>query len=240
MRVENTTGNKPSLSGTAYEKIKAMILDLELAPGSSLTEMWLIDKLEMSRTPIREALYRLQQENFVALAPRKGWFVSEIRLRDIQELFEIREALEGMSARNATRRLSDAQLQQMAAYLAALEQPLQDDEAAVADPGDSLHDLIFSAADNQFINNIMTIYLDRLRMFHVLASGLPGRKRQSWREHCEVLQAMIARDEDAAEMAMRRHIRSSMQSILDSMLQKSSHYPGDITLSPPRPAERSL
>lgn len=223
---------KQSLSFIAYEKIKTMILNMELEPGSSLTEMWLIEKLSMSRTPIREALYRLQQENFVTLTPRKGWYVSEISLRDIQELFEIREALEGISARNATSRLSDQQLDKMARFLASLEHALEEDEEAVEDPGDSLHDLIFSAADNQFINNIMTIYLDRLRMFHVLASSLPGRKRQSWREHQEILQAMIARDEEGAEQAMRRHIRSSMQSILQSMMKKSSSYQRDITLFP--------
>ncbi|PIJ52082.1 hypothetical protein BL250_01845 [Erwinia sp. OLTSP20] len=233
MRSDATPRLRQSLSFIAYEKIKAMILNMELEPGSSLTEMWLIEKLNMSRTPIREALYRLQQESFVTLTPHKGWFVSEISLRDIQELFEIREALEGISARHATRRLSDEQLQEMARFLASLEQALQEDEAAVVDPGDSLHDLIFSAADNQFINNIMTIYLDRLRLFHVLASGLPGRKRQSWREHQEILQAMIARNEEAAENAMRRHIRSSMQSILESIMNKSNSYQRDITLSPP-------
>ena len=121
---DETPQLKQSLSFVAYEKIKAMILDMELAPGSSLTEMGLIEKLSMSRTPIREALYRLQQERFVELAPRKGWFVSQIRLRDIQELFEIREALEGISARNATHRIPQEKLQAMATFLDSLEQAL--------------------------------------------------------------------------------------------------------------------
>lgn len=231
---DETPQLKQSLSFVAYEKIKAMILDMELAPGSSLTEMGLIEKLSMSRTPIREALYRLQQERFVELAPRKGWFVSQIRLRDIQELFEIREALEGISARNATHRIPQEKLQAMAIFLDSLEQALIDNEAAVSDPGDSLHDLIFAYANNHFINNMMTVYLDRLRLFHVLASSLPGRKRQSWREHRDVLNALLARDEDLAEQTMRHHIRSSRQSLLESIMQQNSDYATDIALSPPQ------
>uniref|UniRef100_A0A8R2D7D9 HTH gntR-type domain-containing protein n=2 Tax=cellular organisms TaxID=131567 RepID=A0A8R2D7D9_ACYPI len=115
-------GYKPSLSEIAYRRIKEMILSLTLAPGSSLTEMGLIDQLGMSRTPIREALYRLQQERFVELTPRKGWFVSEIKLQDIQQLFVIREALEGIATRQATQRTPDHELAVMADKLAALEQ----------------------------------------------------------------------------------------------------------------------
>lgn len=226
------TGNiKKSLSFIAYEKIKEMILNMEIAPGSSLTEMGLIEQLGMSRTPIREALYRLEQESFVELAPRKGWFVAEIRLRDIQELFLIREALEGISTRNATHRLQQAQLLQMQAYLATLEPLLLADEAAVDDPGDSLHEMIFACIDNHYLNNIMTNYIDRLRQFHIIASRLPGRKLQSYYEHCEILQALIARDENRAEQAMRHHIQSSMNSILDCIINKTPLYGQSASIS---------
>ncbi|AHF77308.1 Putative GntR family transcriptional regulator [Sodalis praecaptivus] len=221
MSTAETPRIKQSLSFIAYEKIKAMILNMELQPGSSLTEMWLIGKLDMSRTPIREALYRLQQERFVELTRHKGWYVSEIKLRDIQELFVIREALEGICARHATARISDEALTKMEAYLDSLEAPLLANEEAVVDPGDTLHDLIFTYADNQLINTMMAIHLERLRMFHVIASNLPGRKLQSWREHREILYALKARDEDRVEQTMRRHIRSSLDSLLQDLLQKN-------------------
>ncbi|WP_158784605.1 GntR family transcriptional regulator [Pantoea sp. BAV 3049] len=227
-----TTGNiKKSLSFIAYERIKEMILNMEIAPGSSLTEMGLIEQLAMSRTPVREALYRLQQESFVELAPRKGWFVAEIKLRDIQELFLIREALEGIATRNATHRLSEEQLQQMQHYLASIETSLLADEAAVSDPGDSLHEMIFTCIDNHYINTIMTNYIDRLRQFHIIASRLPGRKLQSYYEHREVLLALMARDENRAEEAMRQHIRSSMNSILDCIINKTPLYGQSVSIS---------
>lgn len=225
-------GYKPSLSEIAYRRIKEMILSLTLAPGSSLTEMGLIDQLGMSRTPIREALYRLQQERFVELTPRKGWFVSEIKLQDIQQLFVIREALEGIATRQATQRTPDHELAVMADKLAALEQGLRDDELNATDAGDEIHTLIFAHADNPYISSIMTLYLDRLQLFHVIAMNLPSRKWQSWLEHCQILAAMQSRDADAAEQAMRLHIRSSLQSILEGLMQQPGFPSPGVRLTP--------
>lgn len=221
---------KRSLSVVAYDEIKTLILNLTLKPGSSLTEMWLIDRLQMSRTPIREALYRLQQEHFVELAPRKGWFVSEIKLRDIQELYVIREALEGISARHAASRISDEELQKMESYLDSLETLLQNDEEAVDDPGDSIHSLIFRFSGNELINEVMSIHLERLQMFHLITSSLPGRKFQSWREHREIFFALKARDGNLAEEVMRKHIRSSLDSLLQSLIENKVDYQKAIRL----------
>ena len=225
-------GYKPSLSEIAYRRIKEMILSLTLAPGSSLTEMGLIDQLGMSRTPIREALYRLQQERFVELTPRKGWFVSEIKLQDIQQLFVIREALEGIATRQATLRVPDSELAAMAETLAALEPILRTDEINATDAGDAIHTLIFAHADNPYISSIMTLYLDRLQLFHVIAMNLPGRKLQSWLEHQQILTAMQTRDADAAEQAMRQHIRSSLHSILEGLMQQPGFPSPGVRLTP--------
>lgn len=215
---------KKSLSAVAYDQIKTMILNLTLKPGSSLTEMWLIERLQMSRTPIREALNRLQQEHLVELTPRKGWFVSELKLRDIQELYVIREALEGISARHAATRIGDAQLNEMERYLASLESQLEENEEAVDDPGDSIHNLIFRFSGNQMINEVMSIHLERLSMFHLITSSLPGRRLQSWHEHREIFFALKARDPARAEDCMRQHVRSSLDSLLKSLIDNKVDY----------------
>lgn len=223
---------KASLSDIAYHKIKRMILGMELAPGSSLTEMGLIETLEMSRTPIREALYRLQQEKFVELTPRKGWFVSEIKLQDIQQLFVIREALEGIATHQAASCIPDEKLYQMELALAALEDSLVNDEANATDAGDALHVLILEYAGNPYLNSIMTLYLDRLEMFHVIAMKLPGRKLQSWHEHRAILAALMARDAEQAEQRMREHIRSSLDSILLGLMHSPNFPSPGVRLSP--------
>ncbi|WP_044176713.1 GntR family transcriptional regulator [Phytobacter massiliensis] len=235
MSISDETEIKRSLSVIAYDEIKTMILSLALKPGSSVTEMWLIDRLRMSRTPIREALYRLQQEHFVELVPGKGWFVSEINLSDIQELYVIREALEGISARHAAEQISDEELQRMEIYLDSLETLLQEDEEAVDDPGDSIHNLIFRFCGNALINEVMSIYLERLQMFHLITSSLPGRKLQSWREHREIFYALKARDGALAEDVMRKHIRSSLESLLLSLIDNKIDYQKAIKQALPLP-----
>lgn len=224
MATRDASEIKRSLSLVAYDEIKTMILNLTLKPGSSITEMWLIERLQMSRTPIREALYRLQQEHFVELTPRKGWFISEMKLQDIHELYVIREALEGISARYAATRISDDELQKMESYLNSLENLLEEDEESVDDPGDSIHQLIAQHCGNALINEVMVIHLERLHMFHLITSSLPGRKLQSWREHKEIFFALKARDGDRAEEMMRKHIRSSLDSLLQSLIENKVDY----------------
>ena len=224
MAVSEVMETKKSLSIIAYDEIKTMILSLSLKPGNSVTEMWLIEKLKMSRTPIREALYRLQQEHFVELISGKGWFVSELKLSDIKELYVIREALEGISARHAAERISDEEVQNMENYLDSLEHLLEQNEEAVEDPGDSIHQLIFRFSGNALINEVMSIHLERLQMFHLITSSLPGRKYQSWREHREIFSALKARDGALAETLMREHIRSSLESLLLSLIENKIDY----------------
>jgi len=216
--------SKTSLSAVAYDQIKTMILNLTLKPGSSLTETWLIERLQMSRTPIREALNRLQQDRLVELTPRKGWFVSEMKLRDVQEVFMVREALEGIAARHAATRVPDVDLADMEGYLASMEALLTENEDAVEDPGDSIHELIFSYCGNELINEMMSVHLERLKMFHLITSSLPGRKLQSWHEHRDIFAALKARDEDGAERAMRAHVRSSQDSLLRSLMENKVDY----------------
>ncbi len=205
--------SKASLSEIAYSKLKSLILHLTLRPGDPITELDLIETLGMSRTPVRQALNRLAQEGFVSLLPRKGWYVTEISLRDIHEIFIVREALEGMAARVATEIVTDAALTELNQYMAAIEI----DEKNEADPGDKIHDKILAIANNQRISGVLQLYEDHLKRFHYVALRLPGRITQSYKEHQEVVGAMNDRNSDLAEAAMRKHIQSSRKSLFDSI-----------------------
>lgn len=218
MHSTNSNTAKRSRSDIAYEKIKTMLLDLQLGPGSAITEMQLMDDLGMSRTPVRQALHRLEQEGLVRLLPRKGWFVAGASLRDIQEIFVIREALEGIAARLATELITDERLQELKDYMDEVE-PVEGQENI--DPGDILHQSIFEAVDNEQMNRVLSLYDDQLRRFHIMASRLPGRAFLSYREHYGILKAMIERDSEKAEQRMREHIRSSRRSILEGVVNNS-------------------
>lgn len=210
--------SKLSLSDVAHEKLKNMLLDLQLRPGSPITECQLMDTLGMSRTPIRQALHRLEQEGFIQLVPRKGWFVADVSLRDIQEIFVVREALEGIAARMAAEVMSDAVLGELNDYMrqiavASATAGGQED----IDPGDILHQRIFELVDNKQMNRVLNLYGDHLRRFHYMAIRLPGRALLSYQEHCKILRALTDRNAEQAELSMRQHIRSSKNSLFEAI-----------------------
>jgi len=209
----SVVNGKTSLSEIAYNKLKSLILHLTLRPGDPITELDLIETLGMSRTPIRQALNRLAQEGFVSLLPRKGWYVTEISLRDIHEIFIVREALEGMAARIAAEIITDTALTELNQYMAAIEI----DEKSETDPGDKIHEKILAIANNQRINGVLQLYEDHLKRFHYVAIRLPGRVTQSYKEHKEIIEAINDKNSDLAEATMRKHIQSSRKSLFDSI-----------------------
>lgn len=212
---------RQSLSDIAHEKIKNMLLGLELRPGSAITEIQLMENLGMSRTPVRQALQRLDQEGFVRLLPRKGWFVAGVSLRDIQEIFVIREALEGIAARLATELMTDERLRELNEYMAGVATQDQAEGQKNIDPGDILHQRIFEAVNNEQMNRVLGLYDEQLRRFHIMACRLPGRTLLSYQEHYGILRALTERNGEKAEQAMREHIRSSKRSIMDGVVNES-------------------
>lgn len=205
--------NSSALGEIAYQKLKSLIVDLTLKPGEPLTELELIGSLRMSRTPIRQALHRLEQEGFVSLLPRKGWFINEISLRDIHEIFVVREALEGMAARIAAENITQGTLLDLNIYMQAISPDCK------PDPGDELHSRILSVANNHRIKSVLTLYESHLQRFHQLTLRLPGRVVQSYQEHLDIVAAINVQNGDAAEAAMRKHIQSSRKSLFDTIAE---------------------
>ncbi len=113
-----------------YTRIKQMIIDWELKPNEQLVEQVLAKRFSASRTPIREALQRLAQDGFVKILPRRGARVSQLSINDIQDIFQIREALEGMAARIAASNLSDTDLKNMMSYVLKCRDNPERDEGA--------------------------------------------------------------------------------------------------------------
>ncbi|WP_371371130.1 GntR family transcriptional regulator [Sporomusa aerivorans] len=212
---------KKSLSDIAYSQIKNMLLEFELHPGSAVTEIMFMQKFGISRTPVRQALQRLEQEGFMRLTPRKGWFVAGVSLRDIQEIFVVREALEGIAARLAAELLPQEVLDGLNLYMEKISSQEQTKDIDEVDPGDILHEKIFEAVNNQQMNRVLRLYNDQLRRFHIMASKLPGRALLSYKEHYEILRALTERNGEKAEKAMREHINSSKRSILDAVVNES-------------------
>ncbi len=210
--------HKRSLKESAYLRIAAWLVDGTLQPGEPLGEGALTERLGIGRTPVREALLQLAQEGLVEIIPRRGAFVAKVSVNDIRELFEIREALEGIAARLAAVRANREDLRQLEKLFQEAE---AEPEAAhkrerLEAAGDALHDFILKACDNSRIVQIINTYKVLLQRERKHAAALIGRIEAAAEDHQAVLQALLAADPDRAEASMRRHIANTTKSLLDA------------------------
>lgn len=208
-----------SLKQKAYEAIRHKIVSLELPPGAVIDESALIDELDVGRTPIREALQRLALEKLVVIVPRRGMFVTEIGITDLQRLFEVRLELEELAARLATRRGRAEHWRRMEEVLARLDDESEetDNEALIAIDG-ACHEIMYEAADNEFLQDTLsTMYALSLRLWYYSLAKI-GRMHSTVSEHRDILAALKAGDQDRAGALLKAHIASFQEEIQDVML----------------------
>ena len=200
-------------SEEAYHQIKEKIITLDLAPASVIDEQALMKDLGLGRTPIREALKRLDAEGLVNIAPRRGMFVADISITDLQEIFEVRIVMAGFCARLAARRITPRQIAQMEAVLQDLEHLQSGDSIALMDIDKRFQRLLYQAAGNKFLSDAMErLYDSSLRLWHLVLHRL-GDVRDSIEQHHQVLEALKARDEELAEALIHQHITDFQNAI---------------------------
>jgi DNA-binding GntR family transcriptional regulator len=206
-----------SLKQQAYEHISELILEETLAPGDPLVESDLAERLGISRTPVREALHRLEQDGLVEMLPRRGSFVARLSLRDLEELFELREATEGMAARLAALRGDVGELSRLQAEFAEADREPDPERrnARYEEIGEALHDYTLRTSGNRRLQKIADSFRIQIQKERRVAASIPGRKEQSMIEHRDVLAALLRRDPEAAEKLMRKHIVSTHDSVVE-------------------------
>lgn len=213
-----------SLKELAYTAIKSAILSLRLKPDTPLVESELADQLGISKTPVRDALQELEREGFVTRILFKGTYVTEVTMKDMTEIFQLRAVLEGFAAYLATPLFSPTELDRIDENLTASEIALSaGDLVCCSDLGKSLHDMIISKADNQRLAQIIHNLDDHVQRFRCMSDQISGRLNKSVREHRRVLAALRLHDAAAAELAMRDHLFSVLRdlSLPEELVQQS-------------------
>ena len=178
-----------------------------LAPGSFVDEQALCARLDISRTPLREALKVLTAEGLMRHEPRRGCFVSEVTEQDLDDIFPVIALLEGRCAYEAARRASDADLNE----LSALHDKLQGHAKAgrITDyyaTNFAIHEAIILLANNRWLSQSIADLRKILKLSRLQSLGAPGRLQQSLSEHLTVFAALKSRDSQGAEAAMRTHL----------------------------------
>lgn len=201
------------LSDKAYQLIRHKIITLELPPLASIDEQALMEDLQLGRTPIREALQRLAAEDLVFYAPRRGIFVSEISITDLQKIFEARLALEGFCARLAAQRATADQLARMDQIVGELDHLEGKEARALMAVDEAFHEWLYDAADNKFVaDTLRRLHALSFRLWYLVLDRL-GNVRGAMEQHVEIADAVKARDGARAESLIQRHISEFQQEI---------------------------
>jgi GntR family transcriptional regulator, vanillate catabolism transcriptional regulator len=198
-----------TLDDDAYLKIRAMIADGTLKPGDRIVPEQLARDMGISRTPLLGALKRLFQERIVEWRSRRGVFVRRLSPRELAQIFEVREVLEGLAARRAAENVSRSEVDS----LADLFKDIQADETPAMRRIYLQRDYQFHARVLELAANpTLTAGLESLNILvSAFAAGLIRSIREGIEEHTEIFAALRARDANAAEAAMRKHIRRSVE-----------------------------
>jgi DNA-binding GntR family transcriptional regulator len=201
-----------SLAEKAYSAIRELIVSLELAPGAVIDERELMERLEIGRTPVREALRRLAHERLVEVYPRRGMFVTGVDVRELARLSEVRAVLEPEAARLAATRATDDDRARIAALLDELAAGSSDDRELMA-LDERIHRTIYRAAHNDLLEATLEQYYVLALRIWVIALDRQHELEGAVQEHRTLLEAI--RDGNAARAGetMSSHVQNFEQAM---------------------------
>jgi len=199
------------LSEVVYRKLRRAIVRGDLAQGATVSETELAKRLEVSKTPVRHALTRLAQEGLLVSTPHKGAVVTSLTRGDLEEIYCLRGRLEGLAARTAAERLTDEDARVLPALLDELQAATAArDGEAVRRGCVQLHKAIWQASQTRRLPAILTSLQDYVEMARDTRSEPPSGFEAGLEEHAQVVRAILARDADAADQAMTRHVAHAL------------------------------
>jgi DNA-binding GntR family transcriptional regulator len=212
---EDGTGTE-SRGEIAYIRLKSSIRAGELKPGQRIRENEMASQLDMSRTPVREALRRLEADGLLTFAPYRGMVISELDHQAVMELYQMREVLEGTAAGLAARHASEAEI-------GILEDLVAADKGSAADPKEvathnrQFHGAVYRSAHNRYLLKTLNVLGDAMALLGMTTMSLTGRSDTAREEHAAIVAAIADHDAAGAESAARRHIREAQRARLRLM-----------------------
>lgn len=207
-------------SEIAYRRLKAAIFDFVLLPGEGFTETDMAERLEMSRTPVREALFRLELEGYVKVAYRSGWSVAPFDFRKLEELYDLRVVLECTAVDRLCAMVPMPDLGLLRASWLVAEKDRKTDITEVAALDEAFHSTLVSAAGNQQMARVHTDVTDGIRIVRRLDFTQPPRIAATYEEHAKILRAVLARRADPAKLMLRTHIEASKAEVRKITIHK--------------------
>ena len=209
------------LGARAYRALWNDIVGGSIESGTQLRPDTIAAQLDISTTPVREALHRMEGDGLVVKAPYRGWFVREFTEQEVRELYEMRAALECFSVRRACQHITDDELAWLRKHQSVGEAALRTgDMDAYRIYNRDLHAGILEAARNSYLSSAMGQLSQQNEMLMARTIRLVGRPSRAIEEHRELVELIAGRQEKAAQELMERHILSALEDILRSGIPK--------------------
>ena len=204
----------------AYDYLKSQIINLGVKPGEYVTDSEIASRLKISRTPVREAFLRLEKEGLLVNEARRGWKVYTLSLQDIHEIFDIKEAIEGMIACKAAY-CKDEGLR------TSLREAMQELRLAAGseDPGLWLesdlrvHEILYQMAGNERARRTINNLNDQWHRVRIGFAALQERTQRSTEEHALFIESILSGDGDEAERRMRAHLNKVRQELVNLLVR---------------------
>lgn len=210
------------LRNVVFQALRTAILRGELKPGERLMELQLAAKLGVSRTPIREAIRMLEQEGLAKTIPRKGAHVAKMTEKDMEDVLQVRLALEDLAARSSCDRFTREQLQKLLDAKIAFEDSLRGgDVKQIAEADVKFHDVIYDGADNPRLSMLLSNLREQMYRYRVEYLKDKSCYPQLVKEHQAMLDALSRRDKEAVSVTLRQHLRNQTEAVKKIIREQS-------------------
>jgi len=207
------------LRDVVFNTLRQAILKGELAPGERLMEIQLAEKLGVSRTPIREAIRKLELEGLVSIIPNKGAYVTGITRKDVEDIYAIRSLLEGLCARWATAYITEKQLDALEENIYLSEFHASKGHAQkLTELDDQFHDILYEACSSKMLEHQLRDFHEYVRRMR--KQNLSGSERglEAVLEHKQIMEAICRKDADRAQELAALHMRNAYDNMIKNGL----------------------
>jgi len=210
-------GYRP-LRDIVFETLKDAIVKQDLKPGERLMEIQLADEMGVSRTPVREAIRRLEQEGLVVMMPRKGAYVAGISMKDIHDVYEVRSALEVLAVELAAERITDAELEELGRQVVRESEVTEANEInELVYIDSSFHEMIYQYARNTRLVHFINVLQEQMQRYRAVSLANVGRSRSALDEHKEIVDALAAHNGKLAAKLVKEHVANAERAMIASM-----------------------
>lgn len=217
----NFNDYKP-LRDVIFESLREAIINGDLKPGERLLEIHLANKMGVSRTPVREAVRKLELEGFVTMIPRRGAMVADLSTKQIKEVLEIRASLDGLAAELACERITEDKLQQLKDIQQSFIVSVEKENIQNAIKRDvEFHERIYEAAHNDRLLSIVNNLREQMQRFRVMYIRDIRALKSLIDEHEEIINAIERKDKESARIAAQQHIDNQENEIAKRVVQSN-------------------